>query len=541
MIASVRKMMLAVIALAAIAGPTEIAAQAMAPAEAVLRLRCGGCHAPLPNGRLARISEQRKAPEGWYMTLFRMKNLHKVQITDEEHGILMKLLSDTQGLAPAETSDYRYALERESHFAEKYNAVDSLDPAGLARRCALCHSFARSALQRRTEDEWRLLVNFHVSQFPATEYLAFNRTTPDYWQSLSSETPKVLAAQYPFETPEWRAWVDMTHKDLSGQWRVVGDLPGVGSYEGIETIARTAPDKYSVSYAINYADGRTDRGEGSAIVYTGYEWRGTVNYRSDRVREVYAVTPDGNQMQGRWFRLEHDELGARSRAVRIQSGVSRVLSVDPAYVRAGEHKRLVIIGTNLVGPIDLGSGVVAKVLERDPMRVVVDATAVSEATAGARTVTVGDAHAESAVVVYRTLDSLRVEPPFAMCRAGDGGGKIAAVSAQFDAVGYLNGPDGIPGTPDDIRVGVFPAAWALEPYDEVAKRREDEKYAGKITPNGLFVAPPGGSDRTRPHGVLNPSGDLSVRATTDDSGRSLSGLGHVVVSASPLYVNPPIR
>ena len=73
--ASVRKMMLAVIALAAIAGPTEIAAQAMAPAEAVLRLKCGGCHAPLPNGRLARISEQRKAPEGWYMTLGVLKNV----------------------------------------------------------------------------------------------------------------------------------------------------------------------------------------------------------------------------------------------------------------------------------------------------------------------------------------------------------------------------------------------------------------------------------------------------------------------------------
>ena len=56
--------------------------------------------------------------------------------------------------------------------------------------------------------------------------------------------------------------------------------------------------------------------------------------------------------------------------------------------------------------------------------------------------------------VYRTVDSVKVEPGFAISRVG--GGTTPAVNAQFEAVAYANGADGAAGTDDDIRIGVDP-------------------------------------------------------------------------------------
>jgi len=96
--------------------------------EALLRHNCGACHADPanPEAPLSRISEQRKSPEGWEMTLHRMQVVHGVQFSDpagkaEASGVLFQLvkyLSDTRGLAPAETAGFRYTLER------RHNTVD---------------------------------------------------------------------------------------------------------------------------------------------------------------------------------------------------------------------------------------------------------------------------------------------------------------------------------------------------------------------------------------------------------------------------------
>ena len=54
--------------------------------EALLRHNCGACHGDPanPEAPLSRISEQRKSPEGWEMTLQRMQTVHGVQFSDPD-------------------------------------------------------------------------------------------------------------------------------------------------------------------------------------------------------------------------------------------------------------------------------------------------------------------------------------------------------------------------------------------------------------------------------------------------------------------------
>ena len=82
----------------------------------LLQANCIGCHTPDGEGRLSRIAEQRKTPEGWLMTLVRMQQVHQIPINalDSADPVqeMVKYLADTQGLAPSESWDYRYILER---------------------------------------------------------------------------------------------------------------------------------------------------------------------------------------------------------------------------------------------------------------------------------------------------------------------------------------------------------------------------------------------------------------------------------------------
>ena len=123
---------------------------------------CSGCH-QVHDGKLDRISELRKTPEGWVMTLFRMRQVHGLALTDEVRDSIVQYLSDTQGLAPSESAAGRFALER------RPNAQDLDLGPDINVVCGRCHSLARVSLQRRDEAEWRKLAHTHVGQWPSLE------------------------------------------------------------------------------------------------------------------------------------------------------------------------------------------------------------------------------------------------------------------------------------------------------------------------------------------------------------------------------------
>jgi len=121
----------------------------------LVRSHCSGCHRE-QGGGFERISAIRKTPEGWSMTLFRMRQVHGVVLDADVRRSLVRYLSDTQGLAPSESAAGRFALE------QRPNAQDiDLGPE-LGVMCGRCHSLARVSLQRRDEDEWRKLAHTHL-------------------------------------------------------------------------------------------------------------------------------------------------------------------------------------------------------------------------------------------------------------------------------------------------------------------------------------------------------------------------------------------
>ena len=89
---------LCVLALAASAA----GAAAPEPGAALVRTWCSGCHRESAPGRFERISAIRKTPEGWVMTLFRMRQVHHLVLAEEVEDAIVRHLADTQGLAPAD-------------------------------------------------------------------------------------------------------------------------------------------------------------------------------------------------------------------------------------------------------------------------------------------------------------------------------------------------------------------------------------------------------------------------------------------------------
>ena len=508
-------------------------AWAQSDGEAILNASCAACHERTADGGLARIKDQRKTPEAWDMTIVRMIQLHGVELSDEERSALVKHLADTQGLAPAETAGYRYILERVP------SAIEEPPTDELGAMCARCHSWARVALQRRTEGEWRRLAHFHLGQYPTTEYQALGRDR-NWWQIASEELPPDLAQRFPLDTPAWAAWREREPADLSGKWRFVGRDPSAGDYEGVATIESTGDDTYAVSIESIYADGQQLEGEGSAIVYTGFEWRSRITLGDDETLQVFAVSEDGNTMTGRSFLADADSIGSQVTAVRMDEGTSAVMAATPPYLRAGESAEIAIHGIGLEGDVSLGEGVtVEDVVSRDPETVVVRASADANAASGARTVGVGGVDADGLLTVYQAIDFLTVEPSYNIARVGGGGGPIPPVPAQFEAIAWLQGPDGQAGTDDDVEIGAMPAKWAVQNFDDVAEELDDAAFAGEMQANGLFLPADAGPNPERPYDTNN-AGNLKVIATVEDDGQTVTGEGQLLVTVQR-WNDPPLR
>jgi quinohemoprotein amine dehydrogenase len=502
-----------------------------ADAPELLQTRCVACHRRLDDGRLTRINEQRKSPEGWSQTIARMQHLHGLQVTDEERRVVVKYLADTQGLAPEETSGFRYALER------RPDVVEAPPDEDLAVLCGRCHSFARVALERRDAAEWLKLANFHLGQWPTLEYQSHGRDR-NWWEIASTHAPDRLAALYPLSTEAWDRWRKHQKADPSGSWRVVGHRPGKGAYEGRMTVTRSAADEYATALEVRYADGSTASGKGNAVVYTGYEWRGSLELGRENVSEVLALSEGGNELSGRWFLTESDSLGADLHAVR-EGGEPRILAVEPSFLRSGQQTEVTIHGVGLAGDVSLGDGVEIERRDATADTVRVLARARRGVAAGQRDVTVGNVHARGLFAIYEKIGSVRVEPPYAVARVGGGGGANAPAPVPFDAIAYLDGPDGKSGTNDDVRLGVMKARWSVSDFDETAEKLMDAKYAGSMKPGGLFMPAEAGPNPRRPYRTNN-AGDLRVRASVADGSRTVQGTAHLIITLQR-WVDPPLR
>lgn len=512
-----------VVALAALALSASAAVAAPDPGTALVRTWCSGCHHETKPGQFERISAIRKTPEGWVMTLFRMRQVHHLVIADDVHDAIVRHLADTQGLAPSEAAPARFALER------RPNAQDlDLGPE-LGVMCGRCHSLARVALQRRDTAEWLKHMHFHVGQYPTLEYQASGRDRP-WWQIASTQLPAELGKRFPFTTSAWSDWQRHAKRDLSGRWVVVGHVPGGRDFYGSADITREAGGDYRARYALSDAGGAPLSGESHAIVYTGYEWRGRAALGGRSVREIFAASEDGSRIAGRWFDPDHPELGGEWSAIRAD-GAPEVLAVLPRAERAGARGRVVVVGTGLGGaePVSFGAATTAAVVRRDANVLEADVAVAADAAPGPRAFHAGAAAGQ--LVVYRQIDQVEVRPAYGIARLG--GGKVAPVAAQFEAFAATRLPDG-----ELVALGPMAADWNAAPFDDEARRTADDKYAGQIDPSGRFLPAVAGPNPTREYSGDNV-GNLAVVGSVRDGERAVEGRAHLVVTVQR-WISPPI-
>lgn len=488
-----------------------------AASEQLLTEACVACHEQTSAG-LSRIAGQRKTPEGWLMSIVRMRIAHGMEISTADQATLVAYLSETQGMAPAETAAYRYALEKDP------NVVEAFDEP-LASMCSRCHTGARVMLQRRTAEEWTLLADFHVGQYPTTEYQALGRDR-EWFRIAKEEVTPMLAGQLPLETPEWAAWQAAAKASPAGDWVVLTAIPGKGQAYGRLTVAGGA-SPYTVTGEMRLADGTALPVGGSMNLYTGYEWRANLTVGDQAMRQVVALSEDGAQGAGRQFLRDADSLGAGIRLARAD-GPATVLGAVPEAAQ-GQSAAVQIVGAGL-GDLAAEGGSLADVAAN------AFGAAATVSAGGPGVVHVSGAGGTAHVALYDSADRVSVEPDFTIARVG-GGSAIApgVVPAHFTAVGWWNGPDGQPGTEDDIRIGALDAEWSVADRDETSAAMQDVKFAGAMQENGIFMPAIGGPNPERQFSTNN-AGVLTVTGTAAGQ----SGEAHLIVTVQR-FIDPPIR
>jgi quinohemoprotein amine dehydrogenase len=537
-----------------------------APAEAgipvtdkTVQAACSPCHRPDDRGVMSRISFRRNTPEGWEATIRRMVALNGVKIEPAAARDMVRYLANHLGLAPEEVKPAAFEVERRM-IDFKYEASRDAEQA-----CTPCHSIGRVMLQRRSKQDWQMLVDMHRGWYPLSDFQAFRRMGPPQREPGPDGRPpdnrhpvekalEHLTAAYPLHTPEWAAWsATMRAPKLEGMWTLTGHETGKGPVFGSVRIAQGgAPDEVTTEVTLTYArNGQQVSRTGRALIYTGHQWRGrssestagrSSNGGNDAtsMREVLSVERDWQTISGRWFSGGYDERGIDV-TLRRSTGQPTVLGVNRPAVRAGSASAQVRVfaaglPSNLTAKdLDFGPGVtVAGVTAAAPGAIDVTLNVARDAVVGPRDLAVAGAVRPAAIVVYDKVDYVKVAPEWAMARVG--GVNFPKGLAYFEALAFHNGRDGKSNTKDDVSLGLVDAQWSLEEYSAVLND-DDLQYVGAIDPaSGLFTPNVEGPNPQR-SGNRNNIGDVWVVAsyTPEGSKRPLRARAHLLVTV-PLYV-----
>jgi quinohemoprotein amine dehydrogenase len=398
--------------------------------------------------------------------------------------------------------------------------------------------------------------------YPLVDNQAFRRSGPPPRSAAPADsrppdnrhpiekTLEHLSKTFPLKTPEWTAWsANMRPARLDGTWALSGWELGKGAIYGRVTITASAssPEEFTTTATYRVArTGETITRTGRAIVYTGFQWRGSSSTPAadSSMREVMMVDRNWRAIEGRWYSGGYDEVGIDVKLERV--GVdTRVLGTDRTALRQGAAaQELKIYGTNFgsslrPADIDLGPGItVSRVVSVTPELATVTVDVAATAAPGARDLFVGGASRPTALAVYDKIDTIKVKPDWAMARVG--GGTFPKMLAQFEAWGYSNGADGKPDSPDDIDLGVVDASWAMEEY-AATYNDDDIRFVGTLNEaTGRFTPNVDGPNPKRT-GDRNNVGDVWIvakvlgDAVAGKPAPTLRARAHLLVTV-PLYM-----
>ncbi len=503
---------------------------------------CGSCHQLDDQDRMSRISYMRATPEGWQHKMQRMMSLNGLQLEPDMARGVVKYLSDNLGIAPEE---YRAsAWESERRMVDYDSPIESLNLT-----CKQCHSLGRVINQRRTKEEWGLLIAMHRGYYPLVDVVGFRLREPDpesvdnrYRMDRAIDD---LAAAFPLETPEWSEWsTNMRDPQLEGTWALSGHHAGQGPVYGSAVITANPdnPSQFVTETTYTYPQsGKSVSRSGRANVYTGFQWRGQSmeenptqeDWGTDSLKEVMFVERDWQQIWGRWFRGGYDEIGLDISLQQHASDAPIVLGVYPRFVKVSTQGHQVkIYGLNFPASLsaedlNFGPGVmVSQVVNVASDVVTVELNVSADASTGTRDVFVGRAFNEQSFAVYDQIDAVKVTPQAGTAHVG-GGGMFPKGYQLFEAAAYHNGPDGRLGTDDDLRLGPVKATWTLEEYAATFDD-DDVQFVGTINSDGMFTPAIDGPNPGRQHLI----GSSDIRSDLSANTEARNNIGDVWVVAT---------
>jgi quinohemoprotein amine dehydrogenase len=492
--------------------------------------KCGGCHTADSAGNMTRISWIRTTPEGWEEVIKRMVRLNGVRLNPSEAKEILRYLANDHGLAPEEAKPVEW-------FAEQ-RIVDENVPEAAKETCNACHAFGKAASWRRSKEEWELLYNMHIGYFPSSEMTTFRRPPPEPGApppppGTDARQPYQKALAYveqafPLHTPEWSAFATTVHSPhVAGRWLIAAYKPGEGAYYGDMTVQKTNdPAVYATeTKLVSAKSGAVMKRTGRTTVYQGYAWRGRSQDASAAaepeaaatVREIMLLGRDQATAEGRWMWGDYGEFGFEVRMYRAQAGLS-LLGVDTQMLQTGGVRTVRIFGDGFkksIKPddIDFGQGVtVQKVSGITPAQLQVEIEVAKNAPPGRRDIVVEGTTLPSSIALYDHIDFIKVTPDTGLSRLG--GVKQPKGFVQFEAIAYLNGPDGKSNTADDIAIGPMNAKWSMQEFYAIYGD-DDTHYVGTLNAEtGLFTPAREGPNPERRFS-RNNYGDVWVEAEVD--------------------------
>ena len=497
--------------------------------------KCSSCHKKDEKGRLTRISFERRAPEGWQQAIKRMVRLNGLTLAPEDARAIVKYLSNNHGLAPEEAKPAMY-------FAEHRVLDETVSDENVRTACTICHTYGLIISQRRTKEEWDLLVNMHAGYFPVVEFQGFRRFPPPPdapppppgtdTRHPADRAVEFLAKTFPLQTPEWGAWrANLRAPKLAGRWLLTGNQIGRGRIYGEVVIEPgAAEDEFTTRTKLTYVkDGAVVTRNGRSLVYAGYSWRGrsfngkagespgviTTTTDPNELREVMFVSRDWSQIEGRWFWGEYDEFGIDVTLRRV-GAEPIVLGLDRHSIKSpSTGEQVKIFGANLPSDlkaedVDFGPGVkIKRVVKATTDQAVVEIDVAEGAALGKRDIAVRRSFAPGAVTVYDKVDYIKVNPDNALARLG--GVRYPKGYQQFEAIAWNRGPDNKPQTPDDLNLGPVDAEWTVEEFPSTYDD-DDKNFIGSLSPTAFFTPATEGPNPQRKLG-RNNYGEVWVVAT----------------------------
>jgi quinohemoprotein amine dehydrogenase len=232
---------------------------------------------------------------------------------------------------------------------------------------------------------------------------------------------------------------------------------------------------------------------GTGTLYSGYHLRYALaaNAVMGRVEGVFDLNDEDMGFKGKWWTVVQDTNAYGNEMFFKNSGGAKIVGDYPESFKIGQtHKwTLIAAGVKDVKASDIhftNRGLAVRKVQRiGSSAFICEVKVAANAASGAFTFTVKGVKADNTLKVFKKIDGIKVLPEIGRARVSCGAA-YPPQGVQFVARGISFGPDGKPGTADDLVLDPVQVSWSLA--EEKTRANDDDlKWVKAPVVNGLYT------------------------------------------------------